>query len=215
MVKIKKYLLYEIRLKALALVLALMLWFSMTYVGESKMGFLVPVTFENLGRGIIMRETDTRNVMITVNGPLSVLKNLKPDDIKVSLNLSRAREGRQILTIRKGDVIVPSGLKVEDARPDYVVVELDKIVDKRLPVVVKLDKRWAKTYEVASWFPTYAEVEGPRELLEKGAVVETLLVNGNFTRQQEILEIPLNATSLEARRVDPATVRVVLRRIGK
>jgi YbbR domain-containing protein len=215
MVQVKRYLLHEIRLKALALTLAFMLWFSMTYVGESKMGFLVPVSFENLSRGMIMRETDTRNVMITVNGPLSVLKNLKADDIKVSLNLSRAREGREIFTIRKGDVIVPNGLKVENAAPDYVVVELDKLVEKHLPIVVKLDKRWAHTYEVASWYPTYADVEGPRELLEKGAVLETLPVNGNFTRQQEVLDIPLNAKSLEARKVAPTTVRVVLRRIGK
>ncbi len=215
MALVKRYLLYEIRLKALALMLAFMLWFSMTYVGESKMGFLVPVSFENLGKGMIMRETDTRNVMITVSGPLSVLKNLKADDIKVPLNLSRAKEGREIFTIRKGDVIVPTGLKVEDAKPDYVVVELDKIVEKHLRIVVKLDKRWANTYEVASWYPAYAEVEGPRELLEKGTVLETLPVNGNFTRQQEVLDIPLNAKSLEARRVSPDTVRVVLRRIGE
>ena len=37
-------------------------------------------------------------------------------------------------------MIVPSGLKVEDARPDYVVVELDKVVEKHLRVIVKLDR---------------------------------------------------------------------------
>ena len=215
MAQAKRYLFYEIRLKALALMLSLMLWFSMTYVGESKMGFLVPLSFENLGKGMIMRETDTRNVMITVNGPLAALKNLKADDIKVSLNLSRVREGRQIISIRKWDVIVPNGLKVEDAKPDYVVVELDKLVEKHLRIIVRLDRRWANTYEVASWYPAYAEVEGPRELLEKETVLETLPVNGNFTRQQEVLDIPLDAKSLEARRVAPATARVVLRRIGR
>ena len=40
--------------------------------------------------------------MITVDGPLSLLKNLKADDIKVSVNLARAKEGRQIFSIRKG-----------------------------------------------------------------------------------------------------------------
>ena len=82
-------------------------------------------------------------------------------------------------------------------------------------VIVKLDKRWANTYEVASWYPAYAEVEGPRELLGKETVLETLPVNGNFTRQQEVLDIPLDAKSLEARRVAPATARVILRRIGR
>ena len=215
MVRVKRYLLYEIKLKALAVMLSFMLWFSMTYVGDSKMGFLVPLSFENLGKGMILTETDTKDVMITVNGPLSALKNLKADDIKVSLNLSRAREGRQIFSIRKGDVVVPNGLKVEDAKPDYVVVELDKLVEKHLRIIVRLDRRWVNTYEVASWYPAYAEVEGPRELLEKETVLETLPVNGNFTRQQEVLDIPLDAKSLEARRVAPATARVILRRISR
>ena len=35
------------------------------------MGFLVPLSFENLGKGMMMSETDTRDVMITVDGPLS------------------------------------------------------------------------------------------------------------------------------------------------
>jgi hypothetical protein len=212
---IKRLLLREIRLKGLAIMLSLMLWVSTTYLGESKMGFLVPLSFEDLDKGMMIRDADTRDVMVTLDGPLSLLKNLKADDIKVSLNLARAKEGRQIFTIRKGDVIVPGGLKVEAARPDYVVVELDKLVEKRLPIVVKLDKRWATAYEVVSCRPAFAEVEGPRELLEKGTVLETLPVDGNFTRQQEVLDIPLNAKSLEARRVTPGSATVILRRINK
>ena len=144
-----------------------MLWFSMTYVGESKMSFLVPISFEHLGRGMMVREADTKDVLVTVNGPLSVLKNLKADDIKVSLNLSRAREGRQILSIRKGDVIVPNGLKVEDARPDYVVVELDKIVEKHLRIIVKLDKRWADTYKWLRVTPHMPMWKGPGNCWKK------------------------------------------------
>lgn len=212
---LKKFFLREFRLKALSLMLSLLLWASMTYMGASKMGFLVPLSLENLDKGMMISRTDTRDVMITVDGPLSLLRNLKAGDIKVSVNLARAKEGRQIFTIRKGDVIVPAGLKVEDARPDYVVLELDKLVEKRVPVVVKLDERWATAYKVASCSPAYAEVEGPRELLEKGAVVETFPVNGNFTRQQEVVDIPLNAKLLEAKRVTPGSVTVVLRRINR
>jgi hypothetical protein len=212
---IKKYLLHELKLKVLALALALILWFSMTYMGESKMGFLVPLSFYNVSTGMVMRETDTKNVVVTVNGPLSVLKNMKAEDIRVPLNLSRLREGRHIFNIGKGDVIVPPGVKVEDAKPDYVVVELDKIVEKHLRVVVRLDMKWRGIYEVASWYPTYVDAEGPKELLEKKAFLETVPVDGNFKRPQEILDIPLDAKSLEARKVVPDTARVVLRRIGR
>ncbi len=212
---LKRLFLRDVKLKGLALLLSLMLWVSMTYMGQSKMVFLVPLSFEDLAKGLVIRDTDTKGVMITVNGPLSLLKNLKTNDIKVAVSLVHVREGRQIFTIRKGDVIVPPGLKVEEARPDYVVAEIDKIVERRLPVIVKLDKRWADEYEVAFWRPKFADVEGPRELMEKGTVIETLPVDGDFTRQQEVLEIPLNAKSLEARRVTPGNVKVTLRRKEK
>ena len=210
---IKSLIFKEFTLKALALALAIVFWFSATYMGQSKMGVMVPVSFYNLDKGAVVRETDTRDILITVKGPPSILKNLKAEEVKVPINLSRVKEGRHIFNIGKEDVVVPPGLKIEDAKPDYVVVEIDKIVEKRLRVVVRLDKKWQGAYEVAFWRPAYVFVEGPRELLQKKDVLETIPVSGNFTRQQEVLDIPLDAKSLEARKVVPETARVVLRKI--
>jgi YbbR domain-containing protein len=210
----KKYVLNELKLKILALAIAVLLWVSTTYIGESKIAMSVPVSFENLQRNMVVRESNTRNVFITMNGSLTVLKGLQAGDVKVPLDLARAREGRHILTIRKGDVMVPTGVKIEDLKPDYVVVEVDKIVEKRLRTVVKLDKKWAGIYEIASWYPHYVDVEGPRELLEKRDVLEVPPVEGNFVHPEEVVDIPLTK-SLEARRMKPETARVVLKRIAK
>lgn len=215
MAGVRGYLLNEIRLKALALALAVMLWVSMNYLGELKMGFSVPLTFGNVARGMTVRETDTKNVMVLVNGPLWVLKNLKAGDIRVSLNLSRAGEGRQVFTIRKGDVVAPTGVKVEDVKPDYVVVELDKVVEKRLRAVVELDKQWAGIYQVASWYPLYVDAEGPKELLEKRTTLETLPVSGAFKQQQEVRDVPFDTRALAGVRVTPESARVVLKRIER
>jgi YbbR domain-containing protein len=212
---LRKYLLNQVRLKILALFLAIMTWFSMTYLGESEMAFSVPLSFENLGKAMIMREADTKDILITVNGPLSILKNIRAEDIRVPLDLSRARDGRQILTIRKGDVVVPNGVKIEGVRPDYVVVEVDKIVEKQLRTVVKLGDKWLGIYQVAFWYPQHVYVEGPKEVLDKRDSLDTFPVDGDFKQQQEVLDAPLNTKPLEARKVRPDTVRVVLRKIEK
>ena len=211
---IRNFIFRDFRLKALALLLAVVFWFSATYMGQSKMGFMAPISFYNLEKDQVIKDTDAGNILITVSGPPAILKSLKAEDIKVPVNLARVKEGRHVFAIGKRDVIVPPGLKVEDTRPDYVVVELDKIVEKRLRVVVILDKKWRGAYEVASWRPAYVYVEGPRESLKNKDVLETVPVSGNFTRQQEVLDVPLDAQSLEARRVVPETVRVVLKRTG-
>ena len=210
----RKYLFNEIRLKAMALVLAVMLWFSMTYLGESKMAFSVPISFENLSKTEVLRDVDSKDVLITLDGPVSILKNLRAHDVTAPLDLARTREGRQVLAIRKNDIIVPAGLKIESIRPDYVVVEIDKIVEKQVRTVVKLDRKWEGIYQVASWQPRYARVEGPRELLEKSDLIETIPADGDFSHQREILNVPLNLKTLEARKAKPGTVQVVLKRIG-
>jgi hypothetical protein len=51
-------------------------------------------------------------------------------------------------------------------------------------------------------------------LLDKSDLIETIPVDGEFTHQQEIRNVPLNLKSLEAKRARPETVRVVLKRIG-
>ncbi len=211
---LRKYVFNQIRLKVMALVLAVMLWFAMTYLGESKMVFSVPVSFEHLGEAMMVTEADTKDVLVTLNGPLSILKNLRPHDINVALDLSRSREGRQIFTIRKADVFVPNSVKIEGIKPDYVVIKIDKVVEKKLRTVVRLDKKWVDIYQVASWYPRSVIVEGPKDLLDGIDLIETLPVDGDFKRLQETLDVPLNIKPLEARKIRPETARVVLRRIG-
>jgi hypothetical protein len=162
-----------------------------------------------------VKETDTRDVLITLNGPLSLLKNLRPEDIKVVLDLSKAKEGRQIFSIRKGDVLMPSGMKIENLKPDYVVVEIDKIIEKQLRTVVKLGDKWAGIYRVVSWYPQHVSVEGPEELFAGKGPVETIPVDGDFAQQQEILDVPLDIKAFLPGKVKPEVVRVVLKKIDR
>jgi diadenylate cyclase len=212
---LRKWVLNEIRLKILAVVLAVLLWFSMTFMSEQKITYSVPLVFENLTKTMVVSEADTRDVLITLNGPLSILKNLRPKDIKVTLDLSRARDGRQIFSIRKQDVLVPNRVKIENLKPDYVVVEIDKIMEMQFRTVVKLGDKWAGIYRVASWYPQHVSVEGPAELLDKKGPVETIPVDGDFTRQQEVLNVPLDVKAFLPAKVRPETVRVVLKRVER
>jgi hypothetical protein len=209
----RKYLFKNTRLKVMALVLSVMLWFSMTYLGESKMVFSVPISFENLSKTSVLRDADNRDVLITLNGPVSLLKNLRARDITAPLDLVNVKEGRQVLAIKKSDITVPAGMKIESIKPDYVVVDIDKIVEKELRTVVKLNSKWAGIYQVSSWQPRRVRVEAPRELLDKSEAIETIPVDGDFTRQQEVQKVPLNLRSVEGKRARPGSVRVVLRKM--
>lgn len=211
---IKKHILSNARLKILSLVLALMLWFATTYLGESRVTMSIPVQLVNLNRAWVMKNLDTREVFVTFNGPLSRLKNVKPGDVNLVIDLGRAREGRQILTVRKSDIVVPGGVRVEEVRPDYVVLEVDRAVEKYLPIIVKLDEKLIRDYRVVSWAPQHALVEGPKQVLEDTESIETMPITGESLSHGDEVEAALDTRDLYAKRVKPETVRVVLKKIG-
>lgn len=212
---IKKFITSNARLKLLSLLLACMLWFATTYLGESHVTMAIPVQLTNLNRNCITRTLDTREVIVTLNGPLSLLKNVKPGDLNLVIDLSKAREGRQILTVRKSDIVVPKGIRVEEVRPDYVVLEVDRAVEKYLPIVVKLDEKLAKEYKVLSWSPRYVLVEGARQVLEERGSVETVPITAELLNHGDTIEAALNTKDLCTKKVRPETVKVVLKKVGK
>jgi len=209
---IRNYILKDYKLKALSLVLAAMLWVAISYIGESKMTVSVPVSMENLRKDFLLEKMDTDSVLVTIGGPISILKNLRARDIRVTVNLSGAKEGQQVFTLVKDNVTVPKGVKVEEIKPDYIAAEFDKAVEKRLKVVVKLDERWLGVYGVRSWYPQYVTVEGSEEELKARQTIETVPVSGDFKSREEEIDVPLSVKGIFARKIKPETVRVRLRR---
>jgi len=212
---IKKYIMSNVRLKILSLLLACMLWFATTYLGESRITMAIPVQLANLSRNCVTRSVDTREVLVTLNGPLSLLKNVKSGDVTLVIDVSKAKEGRQILTVRKSDIVVPGGIRVEEVKPDYLVLEVDRTVEKYLPIIVKLDEKLAKEYKVLSWSPQYVLVEGSKQALEEREGVETVPITGELLNGGNAVEAGLNTQDLCAKKVTPETVKVVLKKVGK
>ncbi|HEY3276516.1 MAG TPA: CdaR family protein [Syntrophorhabdaceae bacterium] len=209
---VKDYILKDLKLKALSVILAGMLWFAISYIGESKMTVSVPVIVEYLGKGLLISKMDSDAVLVTIGGPISILKNLRARDIRLKINLSGAREGSQVLSLDKGSVTVPKGVKVEEVKPDYLAINIDKAVEKKLRVIVKLDEKWVHLYDVKSCYPAYVLVEGAGQELSKAREIETVPVEGEFSRKEEEMDVPLSAKGMDIRKMNPETVRVRIRR---
>lgn len=212
---VKKHILSNARLKILSVALAFMLWFATTYLGESHVTMSIPVQLVNLNRTWVMKNLDTKEVLVTLNGPLSRLKNVKSGDVSLVIDLGRAREGRQIFTVRKSDIVLPGGIRVEEVRPDYVVLEVDRAVEKYLPIIVKLDEKLVRDYRIVSYSPQHALVEGPKQVLEEKESIETIPITRESLNHGDVVEAALDSRELYAKRVKPEMVRVVLKRIGK
>jgi YbbR domain-containing protein len=208
----RKYILNDWKLKGLSLVLAVMLWFAISYVGESKLSVSVPVLPANLEKDFMIKSMDADDVLVMISGPVSALKNLRPKDVKVPLDVGELKNGRHIVNIRKTDIVVPKGVEVEAVKPDYVIIEIERTLEKRLKTVVKLDNKWRTLYSVKSWYPQYVTVEGPKVSIEKIESIETIPIDGNFMAVEEELDVSLDTKGLFIRKLRPETVRVIIRR---
>ena len=208
----RKYILNDWKLKGLSLVLAVMLWFAISYVGESKLSVSVPVLPANLEKDFMIKSMDADDVLVMISGPVSALKNLRPKDVKVPLDVGELKNGRHTVNIRKTDIVVPKGVEVEAVKPDYVIIEIERTLEKRLKTVVKLDNKWRTLYSVKSWYPQYVTVEGPKVSIEKIESIETIPIDGNFMAVEEELDVALDTKGLFIRKLRPETVRVIIRR---
>jgi hypothetical protein len=208
----KKHILENWKLKLLSVALATMLWFVVYLIGETKKEISVPVSIVNLGRNYVIMKTDNAKVAIALNGRVSVLKDIKESDVKVSLSMSNIQEGENVFNISKSNVQIPRGVQIGDIKPSSIKIDIDRIVEKKVKTVVRLDKRWIGEYEVKSWSPDYVMVEGPKRIWEKKLLIETLPVNDELKQAEETVTVSLDTEGVQASTIKPDTVKVILKR---
>jgi hypothetical protein len=121
-------------------------------------------------------------------------------------------EGSHIFNLKRSDIRVPKGINVENIKPDYVAIEVERALEKRLRSIVRLDKKWIGTYRIKSWYPHYINVEGSRGSLENKDSIETLLVDGQFKNEEEELDVSLDTKDMLVKRLKPETIRVILKK---
>jgi len=209
---VRKYIINDWKLKGLSVVLAVILWFAISHMGESKLSVSVPILPANLEKDFMIKSMDTEDVLVMISGPVSALNNLRPKDVKVPLDLGELKNGRHIINIQKTDIVVPRGIEVEAVKPGYVVIEIERTLEKRLKTIVKLDNKWKALYSVKSWYPQYVIIEGPKVSIEKIEAIDTVPIDGNFMAAEEELDVALDTKGLLIRKVRPETIRVIIRR---
>ncbi|MBP9561414.1 MAG: hypothetical protein KBE27_06325 [Syntrophorhabdaceae bacterium] len=208
-----KYLLKDIRLKLLALILAILFWFAVSYTGDTKMTVSIPVTFENVAKQYIVKNIEPDHVLLSISGPVSVMKGMRLRDIKIILNLGSIKEGRYVLNISRDNINLPHGIKVETIKPDYINVDVDGVIEKRMKPIVKLDKKWVGIYRIKSWSPQYVLVEGSKESLRNRETIETQIIDSNFLHEVEEIDVGFDTKGMIVRRIRPDTIRVILKRM--
>ncbi len=113
--------------KVLALLAAFVMWFYI--VNEQSLSFSInsPVEYTNFPAALKLVNRPPNSLEIALEGRKDILSNLKRSEIKIVIDVSRAKEGMNNYGITSANVVnLPGGVLIKDITPAAVNLELQR-----------------------------------------------------------------------------------------
>lgn len=161
--------------KAAAVVLAIILWVFVTSKGQTEMALSVPIEYANIPPGIEISKHTVTAAQIVVRTHESLSKNIRQENVRVSVDVSRAKKGEEIFSLKKDDVKVPYGATVTKIEPSAVKVVFEETVSKKVPVKPEVTGSPEQGYAVkrVEVSPEEVDIEGAKSEVRKVGVMRT------------------------------------------
>lgn len=206
----------NIPLKAAALIIAVILWLFVTSKGLTEASFDVPVDFVNIPQGLDIVRYDVKSVNIVIKGYERFIKNIKQGDIRINVDVSRAKKGETQLQIREEDIRLPNTVSVVRIDPSSVRVILEEKVTKKVPVKPVITGRPDKGYLVSSvkTIPEEIKIEGVTSELKRINFLNTEPVDISGLRDNLAQEVSLD---LAGKKIKPEKdkIEIIIRIRGR
>lgn len=171
----RKFLLENLGLKVMAVFLSISLWIFVTSRGQSEISLDAPIEFKEIPPGLEIVSQSAKTIGLNVRGQERLLKNIKPKDITVSLNLGKVKPGETTYYVHRDDIRVPKALTITNINPSSVKVLVEETVRKTVRVVPVLTGEPDKGFSVksVSVSPPNIEIEGIRREVARISVLKT------------------------------------------
>ncbi len=130
----KKLFTENLGLKISAVLISLFLWFFVTSRGQSEITLDIPLEFKNIPADIGIVNTSVKTVSVTVRGQERPMKNLKASDVRVYVDLEKAKKGEGIFYISAADIKLPYALTAMSVTPSSFKIKLDETIARTVLV---------------------------------------------------------------------------------
>ncbi len=218
MMLIRKLFLENLGLKTSAIVLAVILWFFVVSKGQTEVSLNVPIEYTNIPVGLEIAKRTVSSVNIVIRTYESLARNIRQENVRVSIDVSKARRGEGTFSIKKDDIKTPFGAAVLKIEPSTVKVVIEETLSKK--VVVKPDiigapetGYYVKVVEVK---PEEIVVEGPKSEVRKITALKTEPIDVTGIKEDFSQEVALDLPKANIRsKVDRADVHIRIARRGR
>lgn len=215
---IRRLLLGNFTLKISAVVLALILWFFVVSRGQTEISLNVPVEYTNIPLGLEISKRSVSSVNIVIRTYESLGKNIRQENVRVSVDVSKAKRGESIFTIKKDDVKTPFGAAVLKIEPSTVKTVFEETLSKKIAIKPDITGSpetgyYVKSVEVR---PAEALIEGPKSEVRKVVVIKTEPIDVTGFKEDFSQEVAFEQPNVNIRlKLDRADVHIRILRRGK
>jgi len=181
-------------LKLLSLAFALVLWFFVMGERKLEVGYTVPLELKNTPPGMMVANEVPSLVDVRLSGPRTMLMNLSPKDISISVDLADLKPGLTSFKRLEERLNIPSGVKVTRLSPSFVDVKLERIKEKVVPVQVVFSGVPAEGFQVSAvrTSPERVAVEGAESEIKDVTEVVTEPVDVDGVKESFTLMVPIS-----------------------
>jgi YbbR domain-containing protein len=197
--------------KVLALILAVSLWFIANMEQDVERTISIDVIYENLPQDLVIVNKPADKITITARGARGQIISLSPKRLRYSIDLSSISPGLSKFEVHAGQLKVPRGVQIVGITPAEIRVDVDRVVDKMVPVKPVLAPP-DTGYEIVDKpvvEPQEVRVQGPSRIMYNLKSISTDTVSTSGVKSKFTIEVPLKAPPF-VELVNPQTVRVTV-----
>ena len=208
----------NIGLKAAAVVLAVILWLFVVSKGQTEMALSVPVEYINIPPGLEIAKHAEKSANIVLRSHESISRNIRKENVRVMVDVGRAKEGEATFSLRKEDVKVPYAATVTKIDPSTVKLIFDETVSKRVvvkPVIIGTPENgfYVKSVEIN---PRDMLIEGAKSDIRKVSQIKTdpIDITGFTGDVKQDVGLDISDTNIRSK-TDKVEVSMRISRRGK
>jgi uncharacterized protein (TIGR00159 family) len=156
--------------KAIAVFLACALWVFFGYQRETiRREFVVPIQYANTPVEWILEDPIVPDAKVTLVGTARAFLLLRPETLKINLDLQQLRPGVQEMALKREMVLVPENLAVISIAPGRIKVVASRLLPQTVPIEVLTENRPPEGLSVQGMTitPNEAKILVPRRLRDK------------------------------------------------
>ncbi|HXX53092.1 MAG TPA: CdaR family protein [Thermodesulfovibrionales bacterium] len=215
---IRKLFWENLALKAAAVVLAVILWVFVTSKGQTEMSLSVPIEYANIPPGLEISKRTVTDAQIVVRAHESLSKHIRQENVRVFVNVGRAKQGEEIFSLRQDEVKVPYGATVTKIEPSTVKVVFEETVSKKVSIKPEVIGEPEQGYSVKriEVKPEEVVIEGAKSEVRKVGVLRTEPVDISGLTEDLVQEVKLEGKNGNIRtKIDKVNVRIRIVRRSK